>query len=360
MKIRSSGAWWAAVLAYLVTAHGTFDVISAENDSRDERLPTRNMILVIQSNAESTVEAAEHAKQEEEKAEEQAKAEAEKRATKIAKDEKAKVEAEEHEKLEDQRKFEDKIREGVEEKLRIEADEKEKAQADEKAKAEAETKFNAAYFRTQAARQTNLTHARAENEDFVKHRGENQAAFLTMNAALLERKAATATALVEKFKAVNKLVKAHREYEREVESWKESQKLISEAAAANPKPTAATARAKIQLIVAKKAFRLMEKAVEHEVDPAKKKLDQMVYGIERTNEAKMKLQMGAADHQMKKDLKKIELITLRKARIAKQKEEQEEAFEEEAEESDEEDQEDESDEEDEEDGEADLVSELRP
>jgi len=158
------------------------------------------------------------------------------------------------------------------------------------------------------------------NQDEAKRAG------LTMQAALFERKAATAAAKVEHFKVKRDLKNAHIQLNLEKKYWKKSQSLVLKAALAHPLPNAQVAKAAVQAKVATEAARAMKELAAKEKDPTEKALDEKVLKIELGN-AKTALEIVA---DVEKDLKTIpeelaihkqaeaRLLSMKKAQAAAQ------------------------------------------
>jgi hypothetical protein len=87
------------------------------------------------------------------------------------------------------------------------------------------------------------------NNDEAKRAG------LTMQAALFERKAATAAVMVEHYKGKRDLKNAHAQAAIEKKYWTKSQALVLKAAQAHPLPNAQVAKAAVQAKVATEAAR---------------------------------------------------------------------------------------------------------
>jgi hypothetical protein len=151
---------------------------------------------------------------------------------------------------------------------------------------------------------------------------EAQAAGLTMQAALHERKAAIAAYLVERYKnPKNKhysMKKAHAQYRIEAHEWQKSQALIVKAATTHPLPNKFVAKAAVQEKVAIEAARVMKQKMQKEPDAAEKALDEKVYKIELHNAKEARSVLNKADALVKKvpvDRQKLKEI---RARIAKE------------------------------------------
>jgi hypothetical protein len=100
---------------------------------------------------------------------------------------------------------------------------------------------------------------------------------LTMQAAILERKAAEATIMVEKYKAEKDCffgcdVSAHNEYNTEIADWKKSRSITMEAAAAQPFPDVKIAQAEVQLKAVTEAAHLTKMFMDAEMETSKKAL----------------------------------------------------------------------------------------
>lgn len=127
---------------------------------------------------------------------------------------------------------------------------------------------------------------------------EAKRAGLTMQAALYERKAALAAALVEMYKTKHDMKKAHQQYAAEKVNWSKSQKLVMQAANAHPLPNKHVAKAAVQEKVAIEAARQM-KQLESHATPKQKQLYEKVYQIEEKNQKLAHDVLATADHDLK-------------------------------------------------------------
>jgi hypothetical protein len=139
---------------------------------------------------------------------------------------------------------------------------------------------------------------------------------LTMQAAIFERKAATATVMVEKYKKQGDIKQARKEFSLEKISWLKSQQLVTKAARVHPIPNAYVARAAVQLKVATEATRVMKQKMDTEKDSAKKRINEMVYKIESANVVAMTKALKFADAERKREEEDEKELAPIKARIA--------------------------------------------
>ena len=144
------------------------------------------------------------------------------------------------------------------------------------------------------------TSAASESSDDFNTK-EAKRAGLTMQAALFERKAATAAARVEHYKKKRDLKNAKAQLALEKSNWQKSQQLVLKAAAAHPLPSPKVAKAAVQAKVATEAARAMKELENKEKDPTEKALDEKVYQIEHHN----KITAEAVVKKVMADLTKI-------------------------------------------------------